>query len=265
MIPKKIHYCWFGRGEKPKLAKKCIESWKIFFPGYKIIQWNEKNFDITKIDFMKKAYEDKKWAFVSDVVRALVVYEYGGLYFDADVEIVHSYMDILTDDVEAFLGFENDGYVNSGLGFGAVKGHPFFKKLIEEYEKLDYEQYKGRISDVACPIITTNLLMQEGLIKEDRKQIVSGVTIYPTSYFAPRNYRTGKIKKTDLMHSIHWYNASWQDENKKQEQERLRKLSSIVGIKTAEILYGITSCIKNEGLNQYIKKRIGKLFFRKRK
>lgn len=265
MISKKIHYCWFGGNPLDAKAINCIESWKKFFPDYEIIQWDESNFDVTQVDFMEKAYRNKKWAFVSDVARLLIVYENGGMYFDTDVEVVHSYDDILNVSGKAFMGMESEGMVNTGLGFGAEKSHPFLKKCLEVYKQLDYEEYKDHISDIACPILTTRLLESAGFIKEDRIQSVEEVDIYPTTYFAPMDYQTGKIKLTDKTHSIHWYNASWQDESTKKEQEKLRKLKAVVGNTLAETLYGIVFCIKREGVLGYIVHRIKKLFVRKAK
>ena len=111
MIPKKIHYCWFGRGEKPKLAKKCIESWKKYCPDYEIVEWNEDNFDINQNEYTKYCYNNKKFAFLSDYARLMVVYKEGGIYFDTDVEVVRSFDDLLNN--KAFVGFETDEYVKA--------------------------------------------------------------------------------------------------------------------------------------------------------
>ena len=128
MIPKKIHYCWFGRGEKPKLAQKCIASWKKYCPDYEIIEWNENNFDVNMNGYTKWCYENKKYAFLSDYVRLLAVYKNGGLYFDTDVELIRN-TDFLLND-QAFFGFETDGTevsnpknadINSGLRFGCER------------------------------------------------------------------------------------------------------------------------------------------------
>lgn len=258
MIPKKIHYCWFGGKPLDDRAIKCVESWRRFFPDYEIIQWNESNFDITRVNFMEQAYSAKKWAFVSDVARLLIVYENGGIYFDTDVEVIKSYDDLINESTKAFMGIEMDGSVSSGLGFGAVKFHPFLKKHIDLYEQLDFLEYKENISDIACPILTTRLLEPAGFVKENRKQIVEDIEIYPSIYFAPMDYKTGKIKITERTHSIHWYNASWQDKDKKKEQDQLRKLSAILGTKLAETLYGVMSCMKREGIFNYVTYRIKK-------
>ena len=130
MINKVIHYCWFGGQPLDSRGKKCLESWKKYFPNYEIIQWNENNFDVSRLDFMSQAYKDKKWAFVSDVARLLIVYENGGLYFDTDVEVIRSIDDLLEND--AFFGFENDSFVATGLGFGAIKGQASVKAMLQK-------------------------------------------------------------------------------------------------------------------------------------
>ena len=113
MIPKKIHYCWFGRGEKPKLAQMCIASWRKYCPDYEIVEWNEDNFDLDYNAYTRYCYDNKKWAFLSDFVRLVVVAEHGGLYFDTDVELLKSPDELLR--YGAFYGFENDSNINTGL------------------------------------------------------------------------------------------------------------------------------------------------------
>ncbi len=134
MIPKTIHYCWFGRNPKPKLAKKCIASWKKYCPDYEIIEWNEDSFDVEQYPYAKFCLENKKYAFLSDFVRLVVIAKKGGIYFDTDVEVIKKLDGLL--DYDAFYGFENDSYVASGLGFGSEKGHVTVIKMLEEYENL---------------------------------------------------------------------------------------------------------------------------------
>ena len=259
MINKKIHYCWFGGNPLDERAIQCLRSWKKFFPDYEIIRWDESNFDISRVDFMYKAYKSQKWAFVSDVARLLILYDHGGIYFDVDVEVIRSYDDILNEETKAFIGMECDGYVSTGLGFGAEQFHPFLKKNIEIYEQINFDDFKTHLSDIACPILTTTLLEKNGFIKENRKQYIEGFEIYPSKYFAPMNYKTGKLKVFEQTHSIHWYSASWQDDNIKQAQEYLRKLSSIFGVRIADQLYGITTRLQQEGICKYLTNRIKKL------
>ena len=131
MIPKIIHYCWFGGNEIPEHDKKCIESWKKYCPDYKIIRWDESNYDYKKNSYMREAYEAKKWGFVPDYARLDIVYEHGGIYLDTDVELVKNIDELL--EHKAYMGFEVGGeFVSPGLGFGAEKNFPLFKKMMEE-------------------------------------------------------------------------------------------------------------------------------------
>ena len=203
MIPKKIHYCWFGRGEKSKLAKKCIASWKKYMPDYEIIEWNEDNFDVNMNEYTKMCYEQKKYAFLTDYLRLLIIKQYGGIYFDTDVEAVKSFDDLLKH--KAFLGFETDEYVNTGEGFGAEPGNKIVEQMIKEYEQL----LDGKHGTVGCPILNTRALVKYGLKCNGTMQKLSEAVVYPDVFFNPRSSVTGKLSKTDNTYSIHWYSASW--------------------------------------------------------
>lgn len=207
MIPKKIHYCWFGGNQKPESVQKCINSWKKYCPDYEIIEWNESNFDIHCMPFVEQAIEAKKYAFASDVARLMVVYENGGLYFDTDVEVVKNFDDLLNN--KAFLGFENNEYVASGLGFGSEAGVAFFKEHIDVYKDEVFINDDGSFNMLGCPRVATKLLVEKGLVQNNQEQIVDGVRIYPADYFNPYDSVTGKLDKTDNTYSIHWYDASW--------------------------------------------------------
>ena len=261
-IPHTIHYCWFGKNPLDEKAMKCIESWHRFFPDYEIIQWNEDNFDVRICDFTQKAYADKKWAFVSDVARLQILYDYGGLYFDTDVEVIAPYDDILATDAEGFLGFEKTAQVNTGLGFGAVKGCTLLKDILDIYREIDYSDFKDNLSDIACTVLTTDLLCQHGLILNNCKQRICDFEIYPATYFSPINYYTGTMEKTTFTHSIHWYNASWQSNTDRSNFAKTQKLYRLLGRNTADVLLGISSCIKKEGLWVYLWNRIHKFIVR---
>lgn len=207
MIPKKIHYCWFGGNAKPKRVQKCINSWKQCCPDYEIIEWNESNFDIHCMPYVEQAYEAKKYAFVSDVARLVAVYDNGGLYFDTDVEVIKNFDDLL--DNKAFFGFDNNEYVASGLGFGSEKGVEFFKEHIDVYKNKSFINEDGSFNLIGCPHITTELLLEKGLIQNGQEQNVDGIHIYPTDYFSPLDSITGKLIKTSNTYSLHWYDASW--------------------------------------------------------
>lgn len=203
MIPKKIHYCWFGRGEKPKLAKRCIASWKKYCPDYEIIEWNEDNFDINTNGYTKWCYENKKYAFLSDYVRLLVVYRHGGIYFDTDVELIKN-PDFLLKK-QAFFGFESDKYINTGVGFGAEVGNIAVNQMINEYDPL----LDGKHGVIMCPKLNTEALVKLGLKGDGSYQEFSWGTVYPKEYFNPYESTTGVLNKTENTVSIHWYSASW--------------------------------------------------------
>ena len=175
MIPKKIHYCWFGRGEKPKLAEKCIASWKKYCPDYEIIEWNEDNFDMFVYPYTKYFLETQKYAFLSDLVRLIVIFENGGLYFDTDVELLKRPDDLLEN--EAFFGFETPEYINTGHGFGATKHHPVIKEMIQSYMELRPDE-NGEYHPIGCPTLNTQALVALGLLRNGQRQCIKGAEIY---------------------------------------------------------------------------------------
>ena len=196
MIPKIIHYCWFGGGEKPKLAQKCIESWKRFCPDY----------DINRNGYTKWCYEQKKYAFLSDYVRLVVGAEHGGLYFDTDVELLKSPDELL--NYEAFFGFESDDNVNTGEGFGSVTGHEIVCAMRAEYERI-LQNDDGSYPLVACPALNTAPLTERGLVLDGSRQTIAGAEIFPVDWFNPYDDPTGRLNKTENTVSVHWYSKSW--------------------------------------------------------
>ena len=208
MIPKVIHYCWFGGSDLPELAKECIESWKKYCPDYEIIRWNEDNFNINCCDFTKEAYDAHKWAFLSDCARLYIIYHEGGIYLDTDVKLIKPLDSLLKN--RCFLGEETSGYINTGLGFGAEKENPVIGQLLLEYLKNKFILQDGSYDMCPCPQKNTIPLQRLGY-EFNGKQIWQGndVTVYPPEYFCPLNYETGVMNKTEKTISIHLYNASW--------------------------------------------------------
>lgn len=230
MIPKKIHYCWFGRGEKPKLAKKCIASWQKYCPEYEIIEWNEDNFDVNMNEYTKMCYEQKKYAFLSDYVRLLVVYQNGGLYFDTDVELVRN-PDFLLNE-EAFFGFETEGektkkeIINTGLAFGSVASGLALKAMLDEYNIL----LDGKSGTIGCPILNTKAMIKLGLQPGGELQKLSHATIYPKEYFNPYENITGTLNKTKNTVSIHWFAGSWLTPKQRIRSIIMKPLHRVFGI-----------------------------------
>lgn len=214
MIPKTIHYCWFGGNPLPELAKKCIESWKKYCPDYKIIEWNETNYDVSKCAYMKEAYQAKKWGFVPDYARFDIIYHHGGIYLDTDVEIIRSLDGFLGN--RAFMGFESENYVNPGLIIGGEKGSREMECIMHWYETHHFIKESGEIDLTASPAIVTKILDGMGLCKEPSVQLLNGaLTIYPKDYFCPMDYYTGDIVITENTHTIHHYCASWLNDRTK--------------------------------------------------
>lgn len=207
MIPKIIHYCWFGRGEKPELAQKCIASWRKFCPDFEIREWNEDNCEYLSMPFMAEAYAAKKYAFVSDVMRLMVLEQYGGVYFDTDVEIVRDIAPLLGD--EGFIGFENDQYVNSGQVMASVPHQPVVRAMIEEYRKLHFRNADGSMNAIGCPHLNTDVMERFGLVRNGQEQVVAGIHVYPADWFNPLDSVTGRLSKTENTYTIHWYSMSW--------------------------------------------------------
>ena len=208
MIPKKIHYCWFGRNPKPKLAEMCIASWRKYCPDYEIIEWNEDNFDVNGNGYTRYCYDNQKWAFLSDYVRLAVVAEHGGLYFDTDVELVQNPDALLK--YEAFFGFENDKNIATGLGFGAQAGNPILNAMLAEYSKLQPDD-QGNYPIIVCPVLNTKALMPFGLRLNGQRQSLENAEILSAEYLNPYDDPTGRLKITNHTVSIHWYGKSWMD------------------------------------------------------
>lgn len=216
MIPKVIHYCWFGRNPLPELALKCIDSWKRFFPEYTIIQWNEDNFDVNINQYTTEAYKAGKFAFVSDFARFFVLYTHGGIYFDTDVEVIRGMDDLLKNG--SYMGCEHPNNGNNlpvefgvapGLGMACEAGNTFIKKMIDYYNTISFYKEDGSFNQTTIVQHTTYMLIEDGLKNINEVQKCAGFIIYPIEYFCPIDYQTGKITITDNTYTIHHYMASW--------------------------------------------------------
>lgn len=215
MIPKIIHYCWFGGNPLPKSALKCIDSWRKYLPDYEIKRWDESNFDVNLMTYTQEAYKARKFAYVSDVARFWILYNEGGLYFDTDVEVIKSLDDIV--DRGPFMGIEvpaRNGtvpMVAPGLGLGAEKGMTLYKEILEHYEECHYCDENGAQIGGTVVSHNTEILIRNGLKPTNDLQNVAGVWIYPQEYFNPLEDATGILKTTINTRSIHWYSKTWCD------------------------------------------------------
>ena len=261
-IPKVIHYCWFGNKQLSEMAKKCIASWKKQCPDYKIIEWNEENFDINCNTYVKEAYREKKWAFVSDVARLHALVNYGGIYMDTDVEVLKSLNVILNN--EAIIGFECDSRIQTGF-MACVKGHSVFNDFLHMYEQEKFINEDGSMNTITNVVRLTEICVNLGLKLNGEQQLVNGMTILPSEYLSPKNVETGKITVTDKTLCIHYFDGSWLSEEARVQMELERKMrkflpNSCVGYvaKCISIMKvnGVSVVVKEVG--KWIKKRIQK-------
>jgi hypothetical protein len=231
-IPKVIHYCWFGKGQMPALAQKCLKSWKKYCPDYQIICWNEENFDISQNRYAQEAYDAGKWAFVSDYARLKVLYDQGGIYMDTDVELLKP-LDALLEGT-GYMGFEDRGIVSTGLGFSCEKGNALVGALLADYDDISFVLPDGSYDMTPCPNRNTATMERLGLDLKLQDQTFMGIRMLPAEYLSPMGYYTGKIKITKNTYSIHHFCASWTSATSK----RTTFVKRIVGVKLYNKLYG---------------------------
>lgn len=241
-IPKVIHYCWFGGNELSESAMKCIDSWKKYCPDYEIIEWNESNFDINISLYTREAYKEKKWAFVSDYARFWILYNFGGIYLDTDVELIKPIDDIV--DSGPFFGYElthnlllklndnatfSESSVAPGLGMASYPNHPFYNEILDYYNSKSFYKKDGNIDMLNVVQITTSLLSRKGKLNVGKITKIDDITIYPPEFFCPKDYFTEEILITNNTRSIHHYSATWKGKNEKNELVLLRKFSDFFG------------------------------------
>lgn len=236
LIPRKIHYCWFGGNPLGEKEIACIESWKKYLPDFEIVRWDESNFDVRCCDYVSEAYDAKKWAFVSDYARFKILFDNGGLYFDTDVELIKAIDDIIV--AGPFMGLERDCpgsgnnvsaksgptvdfglglSVNPGLGLSANPGLGLYKLVLDSYDDDHFIKPDGSFDKTTIVTRVTNILVDLGLNSIPGVQSVAGVTIYPAEYFNPKDFATGKISLTENTRSIHHFDASWYSPEEKLE------------------------------------------------
>jgi len=221
MIPKIIHYCWFGGNPLPKSAKKCIASWRKYFPDYEIKEWNESNYDVHKIPYINEAYNAKKYAFVSDYARFDILYLYGGIYFDTDVEVIKHFDDILKNG--GFMGFESIGMVATGLGMGCSARLGIIHQILEFYATLNFINSDGSYNTHTVVTYVTSILKKHGLRDDNVIQQFDGLVIYPIEYFCPKKFETDELVITSNTHCIHHYASSWMPSKEKRKIQAIAK------------------------------------------
>lgn len=212
MIPKIIHYCWFGGNPMPEDQEAYVESWKKLLPEYKFKLWNESNFDVNTVPFTQQVAQAKKWGFIVDYVRAYAVYNYGGIYLDTDVELLKPLDDLLENN-KCFGGFEAafsfKYYINPGSIFAGEKECIIAKEVMDFYSNYNFRRKDGTLNLTPSPIILSNILNKYGLKLDNTYQELGVFTAYPLDYFCPMEFGTRKITLTENSYSIHHYALSW--------------------------------------------------------
>ena len=212
MIPKIIHYCWFGGNPLPKKYRYYIATWKKYCPNYQIHEWNETNFDVDQNLYCKEAYKAKKWAFVSDYARLKIIYDNGGIYLDTDIEMIQDLFPLISKEY-GFIGFQNSEEINTGLGFAAVAHNSCIKSMLDIYNYIKFSSNSEEMNLIPCPAINTVGLIKCGLHTGEtfshKIQTLEGLKVYPVEYFCPMNYDTQKLKITSHSYTIHRFSSSW--------------------------------------------------------
>lgn len=214
MIPKVIHYCWFGGKPLTPLAKKCIESWKKYCPDYKIVRWDESNFDINNDSpYFKESYERKKWGFTADFPRFWIIYNYGGIYLDTDVELIKPLDSLLY--YGSFFGFESvdiDGHTHNiatGLGFGAFKGNDLVKNLMDLYKTIHFVKSDSQIDYTPSPALNRPIFVNYGVKCNGETQIINNNIFLSSEYLCPKTWYNDECNITPNTISIHHFAKSW--------------------------------------------------------
>lgn len=229
MIPKIIHYVWFGGNPLPEDAVKCIESWKKFCPEYEIKEWNESNFDVNSLAYTKEAYQARKFAFVADYVRLYALYNEGGIYMDTDVEVLKS-LDPLLDN-PAFSGFEDKNSVSTGI-LASEKGGKWAKDNMEYYHDKHFLRPDGGLDMTTNVAIVTEYMKQFGIqLNNTYQEFTNLMILYPKDFFCPKSHNSGRIFLTDNSYTIHHFANSWEHKGLKYKLNKFthRTLCSLFG------------------------------------
>ena len=250
MIPKKIHYCWFGGNPLPELAQKCIASWKKYCPDYEIIEWNESNFDLNCCAYVKEAYEAKKWAFVSDVARLYALVNYGGIYMDTDVEVIRPIDDLL--QYEAVSGFEAKDRIQTGL-MACREGQLLFVELLHDYDRAHFVKEDGTYDTTTNVTRITNTCLKYGLQLNNTLQTIKGFTLLPYDYLCPKNSSTKVLTITKNTLVIHHFDGSWLPEVDRLAAQLQSKYNRLLPGRLARLLAKFVAVKRMNGLGTAVK------------
>lgn len=246
-IPKIIHYIWLGGKEKPASVLKCLESWKKYCPDFQFIEWNEKRFERGRSKIVDYALEEKNWAYAADVIRVVALEEYGGVYFDTDLELVAPIDDLLV--YEAFLGYESKYWVGSAA-LGSIPHHPLYQKLVKRYL---FEENIQFLSNPLSVHAFSAVLRKDYKVKlRGQFQNIDNIAILPEPYFYPINYMSLKEKRDQNTRGIHYYASSWHNKN----QQRGARVAYVARKLLGRHIYGFFEKIVANNFYRRLKKQL---------
>lgn len=226
MIPKRIHYCWFGEKEMPEFLRKCVSSWQKLCPDYELLCWNNDNYDVSRIPYAREALEQKRYGFVTDAARLDILYRYGGIYMDTDVTLLKNLDELLYQ--EAFLGVEKWGNINTGGCCGTIKHHPMIKKMLDFRSEFHFIQEDGSLNMETNGWYETVPFLSAGMQIDNTLQRIGEVTIYPSGVFHPYDYMSCECYFEEYTYAVHHFYGGWMEkgdlENRRNTQERYGKI-----------------------------------------
>lgn len=228
-VPEIIHYCWFGRGRKSREIQSYIKGWKKKLPSYEFMEWNEDTFEYEKIPFAAEAYQQKKYAFVSDVARVYALYHYGGVYLDTDVEILRDFSELCKEG-SLILGFEYGGKNLMTAFLASIPHHPVMGEMLSYYHQHLFGISKENYYSIANTYLLTDLLRKQGLCLNNKQQsLEDGIVVFPEEYFSAYELRYEKNLRGSNTYTVHHFSASWMPLDIRMKKRIKKLLSRLLG------------------------------------
>lgn len=237
VIPKKIHYIWFGKNQKSELILNCIESWKKYLPDWEFIEWNEDNYNVNKGAYISEAYQNKKYAFAADYARFDILYEYGGIYLDTDVELLKPIPEDFLE-LNGFVGVEGNNKIAPGLIIAVAPKNKMIKRVKEHYESIHFIENEKMNTETVVNY-TTDIFKTHGFIRNGKMQDIEGIRVFPAEYFCAYDFDIREFHITDKTISIHHYTNTWSSKRSKKIISIKMFIKKTIGVKNYKILLNI--------------------------
>lgn len=221
LIPHVIHYCWFGGSQMTDSLKRCIDSWKRLCPDFDIVEWNEHNYDVNRHRFTREAFDNKCFAYLSDLARLDILYDNGGVYMDTDVTLLKN-LDICTYQ-KGYIASEKWSNINSGGGCGFIKGHPMLKQIIEYRDRFPFVREDGSFNRTTNGVYETQVFLDCGYEPNNRTQVINDVTVYPSYVMHPYDYMSERLDMNESTISVHNFSGGWMNIDDLKNRQKTRK------------------------------------------